>query len=203
MSGATQKRLGRPPRTEHQRERIMREAAMLFGRSGFDGSSLNDLAAEVGISKAGLYHYFRTKQEVYDAIIIETQRSLFEYVSAAVGRTADPREQVLAFMAAHAEFFERHYWEFRCMLVSFTGMSAPDSRHDAVVLRERYEHLLRDLIAEGMRQGRFREVDAASTGRAVLSMLNWMARWFHPGGPKTAPEVAREYADLLFHGLCR
>ncbi len=181
----------------------MHEAAILFASSGFDASSLNDLAAEVGISKAGLYHYFKTKQDVYDAIIIETLRGLFDHVSGEVERAAGPQEKLRAFMAAHADFFERNYWAFRCMLVSFSGMSAPTSRHDAVVLRESYEHLLRAIIADGVSQGHFRDVDPASAGRAVLSLLNWMARWFHPGGLKTAPEVAREYSDLLFHGLCR
>ena len=89
-------------------------------------------------------------------------------------------------MTAHADFFERNYWAFRCMLVSFSGMAAPDPLHEAVALRTNYEHMLRGIIAEGVRQGDFRSVDPAATGRAVLSMLNWMARWFQPGGPKTA-----------------
>lgn len=178
-------------------------AAVLFGRGGFEAASLNDLAAEAGISKAGIYHYFRTKQDVYDAIIVTSLRELFETVSAAVAAVREPDQQLLAFMTAHAEYFERHYWAFRCMLVSFSSMSAPLSRHDAVASRESYEHLLRDIVAEGVRQGTFREVNPAATGRAVLSMLNWMARWFQPGGPSSAAEVAREYYDLLLNGLRR
>lgn len=181
----------------------MHAAAALFGRSGFDAASLNDLAAEVGISKAGLYHYFRTKQDVYDAIIIETLDALVAYVSEAVERATEPRARLLAFMEAHAAFFESNYWAFRCMLVSYTSMSAPALRHDAVALRESYEHLLRAIIADGVTRRQFREVDPASAGRAILSMLNWMARWFQPGGPRTAPEIAREYTDLLLHGLDR
>jgi AcrR family transcriptional regulator len=203
MSEAAPRRLGRPPRAENQRERIIREATMLFGRLGYDAASLNDLATEVGISKAGLYHYFRTKQDVFDAIIIETLEALVAHVTAAVEQVAEPRERLLAFMTAHAEFFERNYWAFRCMLVSFSGMSAPTPRHDAVVLREGYEHLLRAVIADGVKQGQFRDVDPATTGRAALSMLNWMVRWFRLNGPKSAPDVAREYADLLFYGLSR
>ena len=175
---------------------------MLFGRSGFDASSLSDLSVETGISKAGIYHYFKTKQDVYDAIILQTLRGLFDYVSAAVASAAQPQEKLLAFMTAHADFFERNYWAFRCMLVSYTGMAAPEPLHEAVTLREGYEHMLRGIIAEGVRQGDFRAVDPAATGRAVLSMLNWMARWFQPGGPKTAREIAQEYEDLLVHGLC-
>jgi TetR/AcrR family transcriptional regulator, cholesterol catabolism regulator len=203
MSEPTRKRMGRPPRAANQRERILHEAAMLFARSGYDASSLNDLAEETGISKAGIYHYFKTKQEVYDVLIIQTLRGLCDHVSAALEAVTEPRDKLLAFMTAHAAYFERNYWAFRCMLVSFGGMSAPASQQEAIVLRERYEHKLREILAEGVAQGQFREVDPAGTGRAVLSLLNWMVRWFQPGGPRTAPEVAQEYADLLFHGLDR
>ena len=104
-------------------------------------------------------------------------------------------------MMAHATFFEHNYWAFCCMLVTFGGMSESVSRHEAAALRERYEHLLRGLIAEGVKLGQFRQVDPADTGRAVLSMLNWMARWFHLGGAKTAVQIAEGYADLILGGL--
>jgi AcrR family transcriptional regulator len=202
MSEPIQRRLGRPPRAANQRERILREASILFARSGYAASSLNDLAGEAGISKAGIYHYFKSKQDVYDAIIIQTLVGLFDHVRTAVQSVEEPSEKLRAFMTAHASFFEHNYWAFCCMLVTFGGMSESISRQEAADLRERYEHLLRGIIAEGVKQGRFRPVDPADTGRAVLSMLNWMARWFHPGGQKTASEIAESYADLLFCGLC-
>ena len=203
MSEPVQRRLGRPPRAANQRERIMHEASILFARSGYDASSLNDLAEEAGISKAGIYHYFKSKQDVYDAIIIKTLEGLFDHVSAAVESAAEPREKLRAFMMAHATFFEHNYWAFCCMLVTFGGMSESVSRHEAAALRERYEHLLRGLIAEGVKLGQFRQVDPADTGRAVLSMLNWMARWFHLGGAKTAVQIVEGYADLILGGLDR
>lgn len=174
---------------------------MLFARSGFDASSLNELAEEIGISKAGIYHYFKTKQDVYDALIVQTLHGLVEYVSGVVAGMDAPVDQLLAFMTAHADYFERNHAAFRAMLVSFTSMSAPESRREAVELRTSYEQLLRGIIAQGVTEGSFREVDPAWTGRAVLSMLNWMARWFQPGGEKTAADVAQEYADLLVRGL--
>jgi AcrR family transcriptional regulator len=201
MSDKLAKRLGRPPRADNQRERILHEAAILFARSGFEAASLSDLAEEAGISKAGVYHYFHTKQDIYDAIIVQTLQDLIEYVSLAVINASGVRAQLLAFMTAHAEFFECHYWAFCAMLVGFSGMKTRTLGQEAAELRERYEHLLREIIAEGVARGEFRDVDPVSAGRAVLSLLNWMARWFHPDGAKTAPEVAREYADLLIGGL--
>jgi AcrR family transcriptional regulator len=203
MTEKTHRRLGRPPRAENQRERILQEAAVLFARGGFDASSLNELAGEAGISKAGIYHYFKTKQEVYDAIIVRTLQSLIDQVETAVRERDDPYERLVTFMTAHAAHFERNYWAFRAMLISFSAMSAPVSRAEAATLRERYEQLLRGIIADGVERGSFRDVDPASTGRAILSMLNWMARWYAPGGPKPASAFAQEYADLLLRGLHR
>ncbi|MGH2485994.1 MAG: TetR/AcrR family transcriptional regulator [Ktedonobacterales bacterium] len=201
MTEQTRKRLGRPPRAENQRERILHEAAILFARSGFDASSLTELAEESGISKAGIYHYFKTKQEVYDAIILKTLQGLEDHVGAVVREATDPYDQLVAFMTAHADYFERNYWAFRAMLISFSAMSAPLARAEAVSLRERYERLLRGIIADGVARGDFRGVDPASAGRAVLSLLNWMARWYRPDGPNTAAAFALEYADLLLKGL--
>lgn len=203
MTEQTRKRLGRPPRAENQRERILHEAAILFARSGFDASSLTELAEESGISKAGIYHYFKTKQEVYDAIILQTLQGLEDHVSAVVREARDPYDRLVAFMSAHADYFERNYWAFRAMLISFSAMSAPLARAEAVILRERYERLLRGIIADGVARGDFRNVDPASAGRAVLSLLNWMARWYRPDGPNTAAAFALEYADLLLKGLHR
>ncbi len=201
MSEKTSKRLGRPPRAENQRERIMQGAAVLFARSGYDASTLNELAEELGISKAGIYHYFKTKQDVYDAITIQTLQGLVDYVSAMVADATEPYDRLRAFMTAHAGYFESNYWAFRAMLIGFSGMSSPQPRTEAVVLRERYEHQLRGIIADGVAQGRIRDGDPAGMGRAVLSMLNWMARWFRPGGAKTASDIALEYLDLLYYGL--
>lgn len=201
MTEKTQRRLGRPPRTENQRERILHEAAVLFARGGFDASSLTELAEETGISKAGIYHYFKTKQEVYDAIIIQTLQGLIEHVETAVREREQPYERLMVFMSAHAAYFERNYWAFRAMLISFSAMSAPVSRAEAAALRERYELLLRAIITDGVERGEFRDVDPASAGRAILSLLNWMARWFHVDGPKPASAFALEYADLLLRGL--
>jgi AcrR family transcriptional regulator len=203
MTEQTRKRLGRPPRAENQRERILHQAAILFARSGFDASSLTELAEESGISKAGIYHYFKTKQEVYDAIILTTLQGLEDHVSAVVREATDPYDRLVAFMSAHADYFERNYWAFRAMLISFSAMSAPLARAEAVILRERYERLLRGIIADGVARGDFRDVDPASAGRAVLSLLNWMARWYRPDGPNTAEDFALEYADLLLRGLHR
>jgi hypothetical protein len=72
-----------------------------------------------------------------------------------------------------------------------------------VALRDRHEANLRAILKRGVERGSFRPLDVALAGRAILSMLNWMVRWFRPGGPMRAEEVAQGYYDLILRGLER
>jgi len=193
-------RAGRPPSMPAPRASILAEAARLFADSGYENSAMADVAARLGLSKAAIYHYFRTKQDIYDAIIIETLTALGQAVAEAVASADGPAERLRAFMLAHARYLEAHHAEFVAMLIGYSGMS-PVFRDDAARLRDDYEHLLRRLIAEGVAQGVFRDLDQAATGRAILSMLNWMARWYKPGQGQSAESVAAGYYDLLLGGL--
>jgi hypothetical protein len=105
-------------------------------------------------------------------------------------------------MLAHARYFEARHAGFVTMLIGYSGMSAR-YRDDAARLRGEYEEGLRSLIADGVERGVFRDVDPVATGRAILSMLNWMARWYKPGQGQTAESVAGGYYDLLLGGLRR
>ncbi|ALM85727.1 TetR/AcrR family transcriptional regulator [Bordetella sp. N] len=184
------------------RASILAEAARLFADGGYENSSMADVAARLGMSKAAIYHYFRTKQDIYDAIIIETLTALGQAVADAVATAGDPAARLRAFMLAHARYLEAHHAKFVAMLIGYSGMS-PVYRDDAARLRDDYEHLLRGLITTGVAQGAFRAIDPAATGRAILSMLNWMARWYKPGQGQTAEAVADGYYDLLLGGLHR
>ena len=103
-------------------------------------------------------------------------------------------------MVAHACHLAANADAFLTMLVGFSGMSQAQ-RAEALRLRDAHEGLLRAIIAAGVEDGSFRGVDPATVGRAVLSMLSWMARWFRPDGGKSAEEVALDYYDLMVRGL--
>ena len=176
-------------------------AAELFARDGFENVSLEQIGEAVGISKAGVYHYFRAKQEILDEIVLTTLDGLTEAVTAATAAAALPRERLVAFMTAHADYFERNYWAFTAMLVGFGGIRSPAPRGAVVGQRDRYEALLRRIIADGIERGDFREVDVATASRAVLSLLNWMARWYDPNGSERAAAFAAGYVELLLDGI--
>ena len=199
--GGADRRMGRPPLRDDPRAQILQAAAKLFADKGYAASSLSELAAAMNYSKGAIYNYFGSKQEIYDAIIIFTLTGLYETGAAAVRDTDAPPERLQRFMIAHARFLADNYDSFVTMLVGFSGMANAELKDDALKLRDAHEGLLRAIIAAGIADGSFRAADPAVVGRAVLSLLSWMVRWFKPGGGKTADEVAQDYYDLILHGL--
>jgi len=194
------RRQGRPPTLPDARARILDEAAALFARQGYENSSVGDLAAALGVSKAALYHYFPTKQDIFDSIIVDVLQGLRDEVAAELAGAAGAHERLRRFMLAHARYFERRWAHFVTMLIGFSGMRTA-YRADAARLRDDYEGLLREIVAQGIHEQSFRQVDVATAGRAVLSMLNWMARWYRPGAGDSAEAVAQRYFDLIVRGL--
>ncbi len=195
------RRIGRPPLNADPRAVILREAARQFAAKGYEASSLNEVAAAMNYSKGAIYNYFRSKQEIYDAIIIATLSGLHDASQEAVLPDDPPPEQLRRFMIAHAQYLSDNTDSFVTMLVGFSGMADAKLKQDAIRLRDAHEGLLRKIIADGVAIGAFQHADPAVVGRAVLSLLSWMTRWYRPGGTKSAQDVACEYYDLIAQGL--
>ncbi|MGC8905544.1 TetR/AcrR family transcriptional regulator [Thermus sp.] len=183
------------------RDRILEEAAKLFTEKGYEAASVQDLAQALGLSKAALYHHFGSKEEILYEISLLALGGLVAAGEEALG-IADPKAALLRFMEAHARYFEENRPFFVAMLQGLQSLS-PAHREATVRLRDRHEENLRAILRRGVEAGAFREVDVALAGRAILSMLNWMIRWFRPEGPMRTEEVARGYYDLILRGLER
>jgi AcrR family transcriptional regulator len=180
---------------------ILRAAAELFAQEGFDAVPVRNIAAAAGLKKATLYHYFKDKDEIYTRLVKDTLEKLYNFVAERVATGANARERLTLFMEAQATFFEENIWAATAMLVGSGGVNQPRENELAIYWRDKHEHNLREIIREGVEKGEFRAVDPTITGRAILSTLNWMGRWYKPGGPLPAAHFAREYADLFLNGL--
>lgn len=200
---AVRRPVGRPPKAENQRARIIDEAARLIGAKGYENCSLSDIAERLGISKQALYHYFNTKEEIYTEIMQSTLQGLCDYVTSRIDPRASARDQLHQLMRAHAEFLHTQFWQFAALLTGFGGIAMPESRRSLVVIRDRYERFVREILERGVASGEFAIADVNMTARGILSLLNWMVRWFKSEGPLGGIEIADTYFDLVTNGIAR
>ncbi|GKS94677.1 TetR/AcrR family transcriptional regulator [Acidovorax sp. SUPP2825] len=188
-------------RSDTRQEQLIDIACRLFAQRGYEGTSLRDIAEEAKITKAALYYHFPNKEALYERIVLESMQALVDSVREAMAGGATPVDKVRLFMQSSADFLDRSRHSWIAGSNAFWSGSAVDPRAMAVYLRDEYEHLLRDSIAQATAAGQFRAVDPAMAGRMLLSMLNHIARWHVPGGRLTTRQVIEQYLDMAFGGL--
>ncbi len=186
-----------------RRDEILEEAAALFAKAGYAGTSISMIANAVGVSKAALFHHYKDKSEIYASIVTSVLEDMYVQAMNSVDQDAAAATQLGQFMTAHGRFIDMNFNAFRTAQSGFLGLTDPEAYRKALSWRDRYEAALRSILARGAETGEFDEGDVFISATAVLSCLNWMTRWYKPEGPRTAEDLASEFCTLILRGLSR
>ena len=186
---------------DSRENQLLAIARRLFAQHGYDRTSLRDIAEAANITKAALYYYFPNKDALYDRIVLESIQLLHDQVAAAVAQAQGPTARVRAFMEASAQVQDTGRDRWIAGSNAFWQSATDGQRMAALKLRDSYEGLLRQCIADGIKAGEMRAVDPAMAGRLLLSALNQIPRWHKPDGKLSAAEVMQQFLDMLLYGL--
>ncbi len=186
-------------KTHTTRERIRLEAAALFGEKGFNGTSMAELASEVGITKSSLYHHFPSKQALLSEIIELTVNRVTPLVQEVAESDLPIRERLGRAVILHTVEAIRDRDAVACFIEEGRYLE-PEFMTAHVANRDRYELTFRRLFEEGIRSGDFVDQDVGLAVKAVLGMCNSVVRWYRPDGGHTPEEIASEFADFAVRG---
>ncbi len=182
------------------RDRILREAAALFRRKGFNGASMQDLAEAVGITKSSLYHHFRSKQALLFEILSTTVDRETPALRAIAEAELPATERLRRAVARHVVGLIRDLDNVACFVEEGRYL-APRYRDAYIAKRDRYERYFRRILEEGIAAGEFRPVDVRLASLAILGMCNWVARWYRPDGAYGPEEIATQFGHLAVLGV--
>jgi TetR/AcrR family transcriptional regulator, cholesterol catabolism regulator len=182
------------------RDEILVAAAGIIGEKGFDATSMQDIANAVNLQKASLYHHFSSKQEILLALLDHALYLLTDRLEDVRSSSISPKEKLRQAMVAYLQVIASQQNLASVLLLEYRALE-PDLREQHVLRRDRFEHLWRDLIDEGMDAGMFYCEDSSLAGRAILGVLNWAVTWYRRDGPSSAEEIADQFADLFLDGL--
>jgi TetR/AcrR family transcriptional regulator, cholesterol catabolism regulator len=185
--------------TAATRVEILKSAAAAFRRLGYHGATVEEIAAALKMKKGNLYYYFRNKEEILFAC---HQYSLDRLLSLLdeVERSAEPAEAKLRRLIV---FFVHTILDELHGTALFLDLEALSPVHLKTVItrRDRFDHGMRQVLEEGIREGTFAPSDAKLLCFAILGAVNWIPRWFSPDGPASSDDIAERFADYLIAGL--
>lgn len=184
------------------RAQILRAAADLFRERGYPASTVELIAARLGMSKASLYTHFRAKEEMLAAISRETIEAFTRDLSLVLASRLDPADKLRRIVRQHARFVIAN----RSFLTVFFGEEAnlPTRFVRALAAqKDRYDKGVERIVLDGIRRGVFRDIPPRLVVFAVLGMVNWMHKWYNPRGRWGAEEISDAFLSLIEGGLLR
>ena len=180
---------------------------------------MKDIAAQVNLTAASLYHHFKNKDSLVLNVLevgLDATIDKLERIDAA---ELTPADKLAAMIRSHVNSVTGNVavaaamvFEIRALLNVGAGGRNGDQAFMAEFLarrdqffarRDYFESLFRDVVEAGMRADEFREVDAAIVTRAMLGAHNWVSLWFKEGGRLTGAEVAEVMVDTWLAALRR
>ena len=184
------------------RDQILRTAADLFRERGYRATTLDNIAARLGMSKASLYTYFRAKEEMLAAISRETIETFTREMSLVLRSRLAPDERLRRVVRQHVRFVIGNRSFLTVFFSEETNLPARFARSLAAQ-KDRYDKALEALVAEGVRRGLFRDVPPRLVVFGLLGMINWLYKWYNPAGRWGAEEISAAFLSLLEGGLLR
>ena len=192
-----------PGRTAGRRRDLVRAAARLFSERGYHGTSMQHLGQALGLLRGSLYAHIGSKEELLFEVVDEGADRFLERGEAARRSNGSAAQKLRLLLVGHVETAIEHIEAATVFLNEWRYLS-DDRRRLVQDKRDRYESVVRDIVAEGINAGEFRDDLAVDlTARLVLSAGNWTYSWYRPGGEMTPTEIGEEYADMLVRGMQR
>ncbi|MFZ0420867.1 MAG: TetR/AcrR family transcriptional regulator [Candidatus Sulfotelmatobacter sp.] len=192
---------GSAPATRFDRRlsEILIHATNVFCEKGYEGASMRDLSRASGMSLAGLYHYFESKERLLFLIQKHTFTTIVQRLKARLDGVSDPEQQVRIFILNHLEYFLANPAAMKVLSHEAEALKNSFASEVAAIKRQYYRicvGLLDEL--KGERGLQF------STRIAVLSlfgMMNWIYTWHNPRVDADAEHIAREMGDVFLRGV--
>ena len=183
-------------RTGRASDRIRSAAIALFRERGYHGTSMRDLADAVRIEAASLYYHFPSKEALLYDLFDRTMDALLQGFELALASGSTPAERLRAAVHFHVMFhIERQDEAF----ISHSELRALSAQYQLrnTAKRDRYEKMLRALLAAGVKSGDFEIADLALASTAILMMCSGVSDWFGRRGRLKPETVVDRYADMV------
>ncbi|TDR93318.1 TetR/AcrR family transcriptional regulator [Enterovirga rhinocerotis] len=189
----------REDQRSRKRDAVVRAAAVAFNERGFSNTSMDDVAAALGVSKPTLYQYFSSKQE----ILYECHRLAAFHGEQGLADARAHDGPALDKLLVYVRRFMMGFFDDlgSCAVLLDINSLTEANRDEIARRRDAVSEGVASLIAAGIRDGSIASCDPKLAALFIFGVVNWMSVWYRSGGPKAPDEIASEFLKLFRFGL--
>src|SRR6266481_5662597 len=186
-------------RFDRRLSEILAHATEVFDEKGYEGASMRDLSRVSGMSLAGLYYYFESKERLLFLIQKHTFSTIVQRLKARLEGVDDPEQQIRIFILNHLEYFLANPASMKVLSHEADALKNGFASEVAAIKRE-YYRICVDLLDE-LKSGRGLQFSTRIAVLSLFGMMNWIYTWHNPRVDADAEQLAREMGNIFLRGV--
>ena len=177
---------------------VLTAALAAIRDTGYHGCTVREIADRAGLSVPGIYHHYRSKQEMLVALFDLTMADLLRRSHAARDQGSTPAEK-FALMVESLALYHTNRRDLGLLGATEMRSLLPHSRRRIADLRVDQQRMIDVEVELAVRDGSFRTPFPHDAARAVVTMCTALPQWFDPSGSVTAQRVAELYVGFALN----
>jgi len=187
-------------RFDRRLAKILTHATNVFCEKGYEGASMRDLSRSSGISLAGLYYYFESKEKLLYLIQKHTFTTIVERLHERLSQVEDPAERIRVFILNHVEYFLANQKAMKVLSHEDDVLRNGFGSEIAGIKRE-YFRICMELL-DDFKRAKGLEFSSRIAVLSLFGMMNWIYTWYNPRADANAKELSRQMGDIFLKGIC-
>jgi AcrR family transcriptional regulator len=178
---------------------ILTHATEVFCKKGYQGASMRDLSRASGMSLAGLYYYFESKERLLFLIQKHTFTTIVQRLKAGLEGVSDPEQRIRIFILNHLEYFLANPASMKVLSHEADALKNGFASDVAAIKREYYRICVG--LMDELKQSRGLEFSTRIAVLSLFGMMNWIYTWHNPRVDADAEALARGMGDVFLRGV--
>jgi AcrR family transcriptional regulator len=186
-------------RFERQLAKLLDYATAVFCEKGYENATMRDLSRASGLSLAGLYYYFESKEKLLYLIQKHYFTTVMEQLSARLKEVSDPEERVRIFIQNHLEYFIANFKAYK-VLSHEDDVLGKELGSEILALKREYYHSCATLV-EALKREKGLKFNSRIAIMGLFGSINWLHTWYNPQIDGDATALARQIGDVFLRGI--
>jgi len=186
-------------RFDRRLSEILDHATEVFCEKGYEGASMRDLSRATGMSLAGLYHYFQSKERLLYLIQKHAFTTIVERLKERLKGVTDPEDRVRIFVGNHLDYFATNQSGLKVLAHEDEALKNGLSSEIAAIKREYYRICLG--LMDDLKRERGLTFNSRTAVMSLFGMINWIYTWYNPRVDGDAAELACQMSDTFLRGV--
>lgn len=184
------------------RLKILVSAIKVFSQKGFAKTTMSDVANNARVGVGTLYNYFRNKDDLLLQCMKKTIEDEIEQIKVESEKLADPFEKLEYFLHEHRLLLESKPYIARFLIIELRQSEGFYKRNPSYNPMQYYLDFISGIFAEGVAQGRIRDVDPQVMALSILGTIDMLlTQWLIHGRDYDIEAVWNKYRDIVGYGL--